>query len=92
VGAYWTFQRPSGSKDAYRATYQICAEWNDLDMLNECTIEVGAKVVIGPGQSADCEGGVTYPRTAANQVLIVKGPDGRVPVNGCVQTAMTWAR
>lgn len=90
LGSYWTFQKPSGKASEYRATYEICAEWNDLDMLNECTIEVGAKVVLGPGQSAQCEGGKEYAPSAANQVLIVKA-DGKVPVADCKQSPLTWA-
>jgi len=54
-------------------------------------IEVGAKVVLGPGQSADCDSGTKYPQSTANQVLIVKGPDGKVPVLDCKQTPMKWA-
>lgn len=91
TGAYWTFQKPSGNRESYRSTYEICTEWNDLDMLNECKIEVGAKVVLGPGQSADCDSGTKYPQSTANQVLIVKGADGKVPVLDCKQTPMKWA-
>lgn len=90
LGAYWTFQKPRGKASEYRATYEICAEWNDLDMLNECTIDVGAKVVLGPGQSAQCDGGKDYPQSPANQVLIVRGSDGKVPVANCKQSALTW--
>lgn len=92
TGAYWTFQKPTGNQDAYRTTYEICAEWNDLDMLNECQIDVGARVVLGPGQSADCDGGTRYPPSAANQVLIVRGSDGKVPVSGCKQSPMAWGK
>lgn len=91
TGAYWTLQKPSGARDAYRSTYEICTEWNDLDMLNECKVDVGAKVVLGPGQSADCEGGTKYGQSAANQVLVVRGQDGKVPVSDCKQSPMTWA-
>lgn len=91
TGAYWTFQKPSGTLEGYRATYEICAEWNDLDTLNECKVDVGARIVLGPGQSADCDSGVKYPPSAANQVLIVKTPDGKVPVSDCKQSPLTWA-
>ncbi|MEZ4302289.1 MAG: hypothetical protein R3B70_45600 [Polyangiaceae bacterium] len=90
LGAYWTFQKPQGPKDAYRAAYEICDEWNDLDMLNECQIDTGAKLVLGPGQSADCEGDKDYPPSAANQVLIVRGDDGKVPVHDCKQSPAAW--
>lgn len=92
TGAYWSFTKPTGSMDAYRGTYEICAEWNDLDTLNECKVDAGAKIVLGPGQSADCDSGTKYPASAANQVLIVKGEDGKVPVSGCKQSPMAWGQ
>lgn len=91
TGAYWTLEMPSGSKDNYRTNYEICAEWNDLDMLNTCKVNVGAKVVIGPGQSADCDSGTKYPPSASNQVLIIKEQDGKVPVSDCKSAPMSWA-
>jgi len=91
AGAYWTLQKPSGKLADYRNNYEICAEWNDLDMLNECHIEVGAQVILGPGQSAACKDGKEFPKSASNQVLIVKKADGTVPVKDCKQSKMTWA-
>jgi hypothetical protein len=90
TGATWTFQKPTGKMADYRASYEICAEWNDLDMLNECKIEVGAQIVLGPGQSAACNDGKEFPPSAANQVLIVKKADGKVPVTDCKQSKITW--
>lgn len=90
TGAYWTLAKPSGKLADYRSNYEICSEWNDLDMLNECKVDVGAKVVLGPGQSADCDSGAKYEQSAANQLLIVKGADGKVPVSGCKQSPMAW--
>lgn len=92
TGAYWTLDRPGGTAATYRSVYEICKEWNDLDMISECTIEAGARVVIGPGQSATCdESDTSYPRSAANQVVLVKKADGSVPVVDCKQAAHTWA-
>lgn len=90
LGAYWTFAKPTGKQADYRATYEICAEWNKLDTLNECTIDAGAKVILGPGQSATCDGGTEYAKSAANQVLVVK-VDGKVPVSNCKQSPVKWA-
>ena len=91
-GAFWTLERPSGTAAQYRATYEICQEWNDLDMLNECQIEKGAKVVLGPGQSATCEKSAgAFPGNAANQVVLVKKADGSVPVVDCKESAQKWA-
>ncbi len=92
TGAYWTLEKPSGTAAQYRTTYEICQEWNDLDMLNECKIEKGAKVILGPGQSATCEkSGGSFPGNAANQLVIVKKADGSVPVTNCKETAQKWA-
>lgn len=91
TGAYWTLQKPSGKKAEYCASYCICSEWNDLDMLNECKLEIGAKVVLGPGQSATCNDGKVYSASSTNQVLILKKPDGKVPVTDCTQSNVTWA-
>jgi hypothetical protein len=91
-GAFWTLDRPTGTAASYRNVYEICKEWNDLDMINECKIEVGAKVVLGPGQSATCDKSDTsYPRSAANQVVLVKKADGSVPVVDCKESAQKWA-
>ncbi|MEP7122475.1 MAG: hypothetical protein ABJE95_16255 [Byssovorax sp.] len=91
AGAFWTLDKPSGTAANYRNVYEICKEWNDLDMLNECTIEVGAKVVLGPGQSATCDKSATsYPRSAANQIVLVKKADGSVPVVDCKESAQEW--
>ncbi len=92
TGAYWTLEKPSGTSAQYRTTYEICQEWNDLDMLNECQIEKGAKVILGPGQSATCEkSGGSFPGNAANQVVLVKKADGSVPVTKCKESAQKWA-
>jgi hypothetical protein len=91
-GAFWTLDKPSGTAANYRNVYEICKEWNDLDMLNECTIEAGAKVVLGPGQSTTCDKSDTsYPRSAANQIVLVKKADGSVPVVNCKESAQKWA-
>jgi hypothetical protein len=91
-GAFWTLDRPGGTAATYRNVYEICKEWNDLDMINECTIEAGARVVLGPGQSATCDKSDTsYPRSAANQVVLVKKADGSVPVVDCKEAAHKWA-
>jgi hypothetical protein len=92
TGAYWTLEKPSGTSTQYRTTYEICQEWNDLDMLNECKVEKGAKVILGPGQSATCEkSGGSFPGNAANQVVLVKKADGSVPVTNCKESAQKWA-
>jgi hypothetical protein len=90
LGPYWTLRPPTGSASEFRTTYEVCAEWNDLDSLNDCTLDVGAKVVMGPGQSVTCSDGTAYAASAANQVLVIKGPDGAFPVSDCHASSMKW--
>ena len=91
-GAFWTLDKPTGTAATYRTVHEICKEWNDLDMLNECKIEVGARVVLGPGQSVTCDKSDTsYPRSATNQIVLVKKADGSVPVVDCKESAQKWA-
>ena len=91
-GAFWTLDKPTGTAASYRSVDEICKEWNDLDMRNECKIEVGARVVLGPGQSATREKSDTsYPRSTANQLVLVKKANGSVPVVNCKEPAQKWA-
>ncbi|HCS12284.1 MAG: hypothetical protein COS82_11305 [Zetaproteobacteria bacterium CG06_land_8_20_14_3_00_59_53] len=68
-GGWWSFNRPQGPRDSYRTENDICAEWSALDRMSSCSIKPGAKIVVGPGQSATCEHGI-LPKSAANQVFI----------------------
>lgn len=70
IGGWWSFDAPQGPADAYRAANAICPEWSALDMVSRCTVKVGAHLVVGPGQSATCEGGVAYGQSPVNQVFI----------------------
>lgn len=81
---------PAPASEPVAPPASSCAEWNDLDKLNTCTVNVGAKVVIGPGQSAECENNVTYPQSLVEQVLIIREQDGKVPVSDCKETWMVW--
>lgn len=69
LGAWWSLERPTGSPEAYRAAFAICPEWSALDAAVACTLQPGARVVIGPGQSVRCAA-VEYPRSAVNQMFI----------------------
>jgi hypothetical protein len=70
IGRWWSFQAPAGTRESYRQENEICPEWSALDMVSTCTIQVGARIVVGPGQSATCEGGLTYEKSSINQVFI----------------------
>lgn len=70
LGRWWTFERPEGPRDRYRGQNVICPEWSALDAWSRCELRAGARFVLGPGQSARCEGGLTLPVSPTNQVYI----------------------
>jgi len=74
-GSWWALEKPSGTRDSYRATYAICPEWSAVDALVECEIRPGTQVVIVSTQSAVCGDGTELPKTAALQVYVAN--DGR---------------
>jgi hypothetical protein len=71
IGRWWTFKPPTGTRENYRKDYDICKSWNALNRMTSCTIKIGAKIVVGPGQSAYCKkSGTIYPQSPFNQVYI----------------------
>lgn len=82
-GAWWTFDRPQGPRARYQAAYAICPEWSALDRVVRCTLKQGARVVVGPGQSARCAAR-TFPASPVNQVFVPNdGAAGKLLVEGC---------
>lgn len=73
-GGWWSLNKPKGPRDAYQKDNVICPEWSALDRVSQCTLKVGAHVVIGPGQSATCKTG-GLPQSETNQVYVPN--DGR---------------
>jgi hypothetical protein len=72
----------------YREDNAICPEWSDLNQLTECKIKVGARFVMGPGQSASCMV-MMYGKSAVNQIYMAN--DTRVNklyVEGCNRLGM----
>jgi hypothetical protein len=54
-----------------RSSAEVPACLGAIDPMPSCTVEVGARIVVGPGQSAACDGGTAYAQSAAvNQVFI----------------------
>lgn len=83
VGRWWSLEPPSGTVEAYRRDNAICPEWSDLDRVSVCELVVGARFVMGPGQSATCEEG-GFEASAVNQVFVDNDTrQGRVFVEGC---------
>ncbi len=67
MGQWWSYDKPHGTKQAYRHNYEICNAWNELTWVAKCTLKKGAVVVIGPGNSVsaktcgDASGQESYP-------------------------------
>lgn len=86
MGGWWSFDAPSGTREQYREQNAVCEEWSKLDRLIVCEIKVGALFVVGPGQSATCKVGPSYPKSATNQVFIPNdGRKGEIFVERCEQ-------
>jgi len=69
-GIWWSFTKPAGRVSEYRKNYEICYQWSPLDVMTECTLKAGTKVVVGTGQSAECSQYLTYPTSAVLQLYI----------------------
>nr|WP_202819722.1 hypothetical protein [Thaumasiovibrio subtropicus] len=70
MGSWWAWEKPAGSVSQYREDYEICYQWSPLDRLVVCDLKPGSKVVVGPGQSAQCSEYLTYPQSNKQQVYI----------------------
>ncbi len=76
-GGWWSFDLPKGPREQYRVDNDICPEWSPLNIMSSCTIKVGTKIVVGPGQSAQCTQATVppfpnnlLPASKVNQVYI----------------------
>ncbi|ANE54829.1 hypothetical protein [Methylomonas sp. DH-1] len=89
-GSWWSFSPPAAGLDAYREAEAICPEWSAPDRLSVCKIKPGARIAVGPGQSAQCADGSSYPPAAANQVYIPNDAGkGNIFVENCAP-AVPW--
>ena len=68
-GGWWSFELPQGTREEYRVKNDICPSWSPLNQMSSCTLKVGSKIVVGPGQSATCKHS-TLPQSPVNQVYI----------------------
>lgn len=85
LGSFWSFDRPTGTREDYRARFAICKQWSQLDRLIACDVRPGTVIVVGTTQSADCGHDFTYSKTAANQVFVPNdGLAGIVHTGACV--------
>ncbi|MBK9579081.1 MAG: hypothetical protein IPK50_19645 [Fibrobacterota bacterium] len=85
-GRWWALSRPSGSKQNYRDAFAICPEWNALDSLMTCTLPEGARLVVGPGESAGCTAG-GFPRSDSLQAFI---NSSATVTRNCQSTPLAW--
>lgn len=89
-GRWWSLERPSGTREGYRAANVICADWSALDVLAQCEIRVGARFVVGNGQSVRCTDGTILAQSEGIQVYIDNDTrEGRVLVERC-QSLGAW--
>ncbi len=84
LGRWWSLTEPKGPVDEYRKANAICKAWSALDRVVACKLKVGAKVVVGSGQSAKCDDGVEYGASPVNQLFV---PDGAASLSDCTEGA-----
>lgn len=53
-GRWWTFDKPTGTLQGFREDYEVCCQWGPKNKVDACSLKVGSKIVVGPGQSVDC--------------------------------------
>jgi hypothetical protein len=88
-GSWWSLKRPGGSRDDYRAANAICKQWSNLNRLISCEVRPGTQIVAGTTQSAECNDGSTYAKTAENQVFVANdGRAGILHVGACSEEAV----
>jgi hypothetical protein len=68
-GRWWSFNKPTGSRDEYRKANDICPSWSELNQVSHCKLKVGSHIVVGPGQSAQCKA-MKLPKSPVNQVFV----------------------
>lgn len=82
IGSWWAFEKASGSVSQYRRDYEICTQYSPLDRLAQCKLKTGSLIVVGTGQSAQCDQYLTYPASASRQIYMPKEAANSA-VNNC---------
>lgn len=90
LGSWWSFERPEGPRAGYRHEEDICRSWSSLNKMTSCLLKPGAKLVLGPGQSASCPAGYTIPASPANQVYLARNAAGQQVSVGDCSPAIDW--
>jgi hypothetical protein len=89
LGRWWSMTKPVGPRDTYSVDNDICPEWSPLNKMNWCTVKIGTKIVIGPGQSAQCNASL-LPASATNQIFIPNDTRNNVVLVENCSTATDW--
>ncbi len=86
-GDWWSLSYPEDTLINYDVENDICPSWGPHNKLSICTLKVGTKVVIGPGQSQQCTTEqILLPQSSVNQVYIpndTKVTPNQVYVENC---------
>ncbi len=88
-GRWWSFAQPQGPRDQYQIDNDICPEWSALNKMSSCTIKSGSKIVVGPGQSAQCAASL-LPPSPINQVYIPNDSKNNVLFVENCSTGSDW--
>ncbi len=89
-GGWWSFDAPHGPLADFRARYVVCPAWTTLDVASTCTLKVGARFVVGPGQSATCGDGGTLPASAAGQIFVPNDARAGVVLVDACEPLPSW--
>ncbi|HNY29884.1 MAG TPA: hypothetical protein PKO15_03265 [Fibrobacteria bacterium] len=89
IRRWWALSLPGSDSSAYRAMYEICPAWNSLDSLVSCELAPGARLAMGPGQSASCTGQTGYPVSDSLQVFLAN-PSRDLDTARCRYGRMEW--
>jgi hypothetical protein len=88
-GRWWSLEEPKASKDEYRKKNNICPEWSKLNVMNHCELKVGTKIVVGTGQSAQCNG-LILDRSPENQLYVPNDTSNNLLLVENCSPAMNW--
>lgn len=72
-GKWWSPATPPRSRSQYRHEDDVCAAWNSLVVYSECNIKPDTQVVIGRGQSAQCDDNDYLPESSVLQIFFPGG-------------------
>ena len=69
-GKWWSPNPVSGSISDYRRAEDLCLKYSSIDRLRVCQIKKGTQVLLGNGQSAQCNQYFCYPGSDEIQMFL----------------------